>query len=202
MPEFRRKFPLESDGPDRLEIAWKGTFFYPESEIRVCLDGSLLGAIPDRVALRAGQNFTLPDGQHLQVSLQGNSLVAMLGSTSLGDLEHPRKELRQAAKLYAGVAVLDLLLLLTRWVFGQSATQFTPWAVAGVLLLAGLYALLYWQARQVRWLAFLAGGMLVLPNASLLFLLQEGGLGLLLISLVVGLRSLDAARTARGLSRQ
>lgn len=200
MPEFRRAFPLESDGPNRVMITWQGNFFYPDHDIRVYLDDQLLGTLPDRAALRTGKSFRLPDGQPLRVRLERNSLVVLLGSRSLGDLEHPRKELRQTANMYAWITALNLLLPAFEWLVGRLPTAGSPWALAGVILLAGIYALLFRLGRQEHTAAFVLGGMLVLPNAGLLYLaLGNTSLGLILISLLVGLRSLEAARTAYSL---
>lgn len=53
-----RKFSLKQGEPARLELTWRGIW----KDIRVLVDGREIGEIPDGKALKAGRDFTLPEG--------------------------------------------------------------------------------------------------------------------------------------------
>lgn len=58
-----KKYPLEPDGPRRLDISWASL----SPKRTITLDGYPVGEIPNAKARRKGQTFTLPDGSTLQV---------------------------------------------------------------------------------------------------------------------------------------
>jgi len=59
-------YAIEQNGLKHLELTYKG-FVYDGSYITVTLDGKELGAVADKVALKAGQEFLLEDGSMVTV---------------------------------------------------------------------------------------------------------------------------------------
>ncbi len=60
-------YAIEQNGLKHLELTYKG-FVYDGSYISVTLEDRELGAIPDKSALKAGQEFLLEDGTTVGVS--------------------------------------------------------------------------------------------------------------------------------------
>ncbi len=60
-------YAIEQNGLKHLELTYRG-FVYDGSYITVTLDKKELGAIPDKIALKAGQEFLLEDGTTVYVS--------------------------------------------------------------------------------------------------------------------------------------
>ncbi len=193
MPRFQRRFAIEPDGPERLLISWEGNFFYPQRNIQVYLDGQVVGAIPNRAALQAGETLRLPDGQVLEVQMIGGRIHPFLGGQSLADLEHPRRARNQLAILYVLMGVMNLVGSVGYWLNGVAAPL---WLRLALLALAGGYAVLGWLARSrpAAWV-FALGALLALPDVALI---QYGGhsasLGLILWGLLVGGLSLEQVR--------
>ncbi len=61
----KRKYALERSGDKSLEISWEG--HWKNTQVR--LNGNLIGAVPNKEELSAGQVFQLPDGSALKVQL-------------------------------------------------------------------------------------------------------------------------------------
>lgn len=195
MPRFQRRYALEPDGPERLLISWEGNLFYPQRNIQVYLDGRLLGALPDRAALQAGETLRLPDGRPLEVQMMGSRIHPFLNGQSLADLEHPRRARNQLAILYGLMGLMNLIGTIGYWLNGLAAPL---WLRLALLALAGGFAALSWLARRrpAAWV-FVIGALLALPDVALI---QYGGhsasLGLILWGLLVGGLSLEQARHA------
>lgn len=60
-----KQYVFESGGPERLEIAWEGSW----KNVAVSLDGRLLGSFENQKELKEGQEFHLEDGSTLRVQL-------------------------------------------------------------------------------------------------------------------------------------
>jgi len=104
-------YALEKDGPQRLEIAWRGMY----RNVTVALDGNELGTIPDQRALAAGESFSLPDGSRLSVQLvrklSGAELQVLRNGQPLpGSASDPESRLKGAYGIIFFVAVLNLVL--------------------------------------------------------------------------------------------
>ena len=65
-------YAIEQSGLKHLELTYRG-FVYDGTYITVTLDGKELGAIPDKIALKAGQEFLLADGTTIYVSDTSNN---------------------------------------------------------------------------------------------------------------------------------
>lgn len=61
----KQQLALEAGGPKRLVITWKGLW----KNVTLSLDGQVIGGFPNKAALKAGEEFALPDGSRLHVQL-------------------------------------------------------------------------------------------------------------------------------------
>jgi hypothetical protein len=109
MPEL--KYALESGGPERLVITWKGMF----KDFAIQLDGAEVGTVPDQKALKEGEEFSLPDGSTLKVQLvqklTGSELQVLRDGEPLpGSASDPKVRLKWAVVAIFIIAGLDLLL--------------------------------------------------------------------------------------------
>lgn len=107
----KQQFALEKGGPKRLEISW-GAFW---KNTTVTLDGNVIGTIPERESLRAGQEFTLPDGSTLRVQLVQKVSSAGLhvlrnGQPLPGSASDPEARLKGSAIAVFVVGGLNALL--------------------------------------------------------------------------------------------
>ena len=106
-----RKFKLEAGGPERIELRWSGLF----SNTEVLFDGGVVGAIPDKAAIKAGQRFALPDGSELWVQLEekfggGGLAVLRNGAPVPGSDTDPTTLVKNAAGIVYFIAGLNLVL--------------------------------------------------------------------------------------------
>ena len=138
-----RKFALEPDGPKRLEIAWTGVW----KDIQVLLDGSTIGTFANQQALKAGQEFPLPDGTRLWVQLAQMPMGPQLrvnrnGAPLPGSDADPAQQVKVAAGVLtfigAGTLIVGALAaagvqLLAKMGYGA------PGMVEGVIFLVLAY---------------------------------------------------------------
>jgi len=106
-----RKFKLEAGGPERIELRWSGLF----NNTEVLFDGGVVGAIPDKAALKAGQRLALPDGSELWVQLEekfggGGLAVLRNGAPVPGSDTDPATLVKNAAGIVYFIAGLNLVL--------------------------------------------------------------------------------------------
>jgi hypothetical protein len=106
------KYALERKGLKRLAI--KRRWFWRDTE--VSLDGTPLGPpIPAMDALRAGQDFPMPDGRRLRVGFEKKLASAGLaltvdGRPVPGAINDRRTTIRSAGKLLFFLAALNILI--------------------------------------------------------------------------------------------
>ncbi len=113
-----KTYPLEEDGPDRVELSWGRKF----KNFTIKLDGQQLNPEPyDLQSLRAGQQVDLRDGTKLRVAFQrgstGGLSVTRDGKPLPGSPSHPVSKAKGASVLMfviAGFNALFLALLFTR----------------------------------------------------------------------------------------
>jgi hypothetical protein len=103
--ETSRLYSFEKGGPTRLEIRWRASF----RELRVLVDGELVGTLEKKKIPREGAKLALPDGSTLSVRLSGLLGIELLrnGAALPGSDLDPRRVLRNAAFLMAVGACLD-----------------------------------------------------------------------------------------------
>jgi len=105
-----RKYALERGGPQRLEISWKGNW----KNLTVRLDGEEIGSIADRKELKAGREFSLPDGSTLKMQLTGtfNPQLQILrnGEPLPGSASDPVQKLKTAYMTIFFVAGLNIVI--------------------------------------------------------------------------------------------
>ncbi len=87
-----KRYPLEANGPVRLEISWGRTGF---SRVKITLDGEVLVRVHrNGVAGREGKSIRLSDGAILTVKFKdmlGRKLVVLRNGVPLPGSEPPRK---------------------------------------------------------------------------------------------------------------
>jgi hypothetical protein len=149
----KKKFALESDGPQRLEIKWKSGWFYTARDVEVFLDGSLVGVIP-HAEFGTEKEFHLPDDSNLRVSFMDGTLRVFRDGKSLAAIDHPRAALTTSYRVIFFIAVVGMLtglLGLTGFkiVRDEPTINYVISFVCGVLFL-----LLGWWAKHKSRTAF------------------------------------------------
>ncbi len=109
----KQSYALEPGGENRITIAWKGAFAY--NDVSVTLDGSPLGSIPDKNALKTGQKFRLPDGLILKVKLvitiYGEELRLLHNGQPLpGSVFDPEAKLKSAVYIVFFIGGASIIL--------------------------------------------------------------------------------------------
>jgi hypothetical protein len=166
-----QKYALEYGGPERLEVNWKGMF----TDFTIQLDGIEVGTVPDPKALRAGQEFPLPDGSTLKVQLVqrliGAELYVLQNDVPLpGSVSDPIERRKWAYIVTFIIAGLDLILGLIAVV---SPSEFLD------ALGFGLYSVIFGAVFLV--LGFLVrGGSLAALIVAIVLLIIDTFLSLLI----------------------
>ncbi|NUM46347.1 MAG: hypothetical protein HUU38_16720 [Anaerolineales bacterium] len=106
----KRRFALEPDGPERLEISWEGGWFLVVANVRVKLDGKEIAVFLSPEILRSEQVVMLPDGTNLTLCWTGSSnfLVRREG-VDLSSLFHPKRKLKNDSHfliIFGGTSVI------------------------------------------------------------------------------------------------
>jgi hypothetical protein len=114
----KQSYPLEKDGPRRLELTWKVLW----KDLNVRLDGESIGVIPTHRELTDGKEFTLPDQSILKVRLIDRFYLTDLqvlrdGQPLPGSASDPLARLRIAYILLYLIAGLNLALGLAAELF-------------------------------------------------------------------------------------
>lgn len=106
-----RSYALQPQGPKRLELSWGGLW----KNFTVKLDGIPVGTIANAQALRAGQQFGLPDGSLLKVQLVQSFFSSELrvlrdGQPLPQSDSDPRRRLKNAYGVLYFIAAVNLIL--------------------------------------------------------------------------------------------
>ena len=106
----KKEYALENGGPKRVLVSWSGIW----KNMKIHLDGELLGGIENSKALKEGRSFDLPDGGQLQVRLV-TGLVTELqvskdGTPLPGSSADPEERVRLAYLMIFFVGGLNGLL--------------------------------------------------------------------------------------------
>lgn len=104
-----QRYALVRGGTPRVEVSWAADY----STLRVTFDGRLIGEVPDRATLEAGDVFEAPDGSQVQVRLASgfpfNSVhVELDGEPLPGSPGDPQRQVTRAAVTVYVVAALTL----------------------------------------------------------------------------------------------
>jgi hypothetical protein len=136
-----QRYALESGGPERLEVTWKGVY----KNFTIKLDDKVIGSFPGQKELKAGQDFALPDGSvlHAQLiqKLSGAELQILRNGEPLpGSAADPEQRLKVAYGIVFFVAglniVLGLIAILFQIEFLQAAGISIGSVVFGLIFLA------------------------------------------------------------------
>jgi hypothetical protein len=164
-----QRYALESGGPERLEVSWKGVY----KNFTIKLDDKVIGSLSGQKELKAGQDFTLPDGSvlHAQLiqKLSGAELQILRNGEPLpGSAADPEQRLKVAYGIVFFLAGLNIVLGLIATLFQIEFLQ-----AAGISIGSVVFGLIFLA------LGFLVkrGSAIALLIAIVLFAL-DGVLGL------------------------
>jgi len=135
----KNTFKLSATDPRPVVMEWSGMW----KNIRISVDGELLGTIPDSAALKAGQTFAVPGGGQLDVKLVSGF--------------QPRLELRyDGVALPGSAADPESVLKLARGVI---------WFMGGLTFVVGLIAELgqvqFLLGIGMNWISSLVGALML-----------------------------------------
>jgi hypothetical protein len=129
MPKL--KYALERGGDKSLEISWKGQ--WKNTEVR--LKGNLIGTIPEKIELRKGQMFQLPDGTSLKVQFFTSGLRVLRNNKPLpGSSSDPARRLAQSFESIYTIAGLFLVLGFIAYFFQVEFLQTLGFGVFSIAL--------------------------------------------------------------------
>jgi hypothetical protein len=87
----KKKYFIKYDEPARLEISWVGGWFNLQENFLILYDGQLLGEFAKRNELEKGQEFQLPDGSSLKVSITSNDFNILHNGKSIQSLNNAKR---------------------------------------------------------------------------------------------------------------
>lgn len=136
------KYPIEPNGPKRLEILWDSS----RKNTTITFDDSLVDVISSKQELKDGQSFKLRDGSKLTVQLVGSSFfdlwelrVLRNGRPVPGSPSDPLRRIKEAYRVVLALAgfdiVLGLLAVLLKSTLLQGLGLGRPAIVCGAILL-------------------------------------------------------------------
>jgi hypothetical protein len=172
-----KTFPLEKDGPARLEIEWQGNY----KDIEVRLDGVLLGAFKDGKELKAGRTFRVEDGSRLEVALKTPPLglvpelsLTRDGAPLPGSAADPAQRVQVAASMVFFIAGLNAVLGLVAAAFNVQFLQSIGLGL-GSIVVGAIYGVLgYFVKRRSMVALGLAVGLFVLDGVAMLAFAPPG----------------------------
>ena len=106
MPQ--KKYALDIHEAQRLYIEWEGGLYYRQGDMRILLDGNLIGLIPADVDLKQAQEFVLPDHALLTVKRDGGVLQVFRNGEDLASIERLQNNLRLGWFMLALLGILDV----------------------------------------------------------------------------------------------
>jgi len=171
-------FALEPNGPKQLEVS--SSVFWKTTQIQ--LNGNLLGTIPSRQELAAGQSFQLPDGSTLTIQLVQEELRVLRNEHPLpGSSSDPATRLAEARTVLYLIASLSIV---SGWIAWMFQVEFLRTLGAGpVTILGGLvFGLLAYFTQRRSFIALvLAIGLFGVDTILVVFLSMSGGLNVALL---------------------
>lgn len=121
----KRRFALEPDGPERLEISWEGGWFLVAANVRVKLDGKEIAEFPSPEVLRSEQMVMLPDGTNLTLCWTGSSnFVVRRDGTDVSALFHPKRKLKNGSQFFIIWGGTTVIWFIWKWM--SKETIFSP----------------------------------------------------------------------------
>lgn len=177
-----RLYRLTQDGSKRLALSW-GTNY---SNFTVRLDGQVVGIVPNKAALQAGQGIQLGPDSQLYVYLERNQIhVSYNGRTVSGSPGDPQYKLNQAV----GVLVWVCISTIAFGFLSGSGSSYAPRnnLTLGIALGSGiLYGVLAFFVRSRSKIAlWIAVGFYALDTLGVVFLLFGRSGGLYIVGLFV-----------------
>lgn len=173
----KQQYALEPNGPKRLEISWDA--FWKNLTVR--LDGNTIGAVADQKALKAGQDFLLPDNSVLHIQLVqkffSTELQVLRNGTPIpGSVSDPVQRLKTAYGIVFFVAGLNIVLGLIAALFQVEFLQMLGigW---GSVVFGMLFLILGFLTMRRSMVALIIAIIIFALDGilGLLFAIQQGG---------------------------
>lgn len=166
------KYALEKGGPKRLEISWTGNW----KNVSIRLDGNEIGTFADAEEMKAGKEFTLPDGSSLKIQLERTlkfPLIQILrdGKPLPTGMPQPAKRLSMAYQMVFLIGAVNLIGGLTNKVF---QSRLLGLSVSGLyLIIAGCIFLIlgFFVMKKSKIALSIAVGLIFIDMISLIFLI-------------------------------
>lgn len=205
----KKTYALEAGGQPRVTVEWRGMW----KDIRVSVDGSDLGVIPNKKDLEAGRSFPLPTGGVLAVQLVSQFAAVELrvtrdGVSLPGSASDPAERVKQAAYVLYFIAALNIVLGLVTELGAVELLRAVGVGWASVVE-GSLYAVIAWRAKKGSRVALVLGITLFGLDTLLLIVsaLQSshspsmGGLVARLFFFMPLIKGLQGARELRAAAR-
>jgi MFS family permease len=174
-----KKFTLKNGDADsfNIEISWKGLW----KNTTVTCNGNEIGSFADQKELKAGKDFTLPDGGSLKVQLAQSFANAELqvlrdGKPVAGSASDPVERLKVAYGVIFFVAGLSITVGLVAELFEVAFLLRLGIGVGAMISGAVMGVLGYFVTRRSMAALGLAIGLFALDGIlSLVIVAQQGG---------------------------
>ena len=153
-----KTYPFEEEGPDRLELSWRGSF----KDFTVTLDGLQLNTESwNRKQIQDGQRIELPDGSKLLIKQErnffGNELrVVKDGKPLPGSGSHPATRAKTASIILFVVAGFTALFVIALY---ASENSFDSISGVTVLIYLGLGLLVRRGSLVALWVGIILFGL-------------------------------------------
>jgi hypothetical protein len=171
-----QSYALEKNGPKRLKLSWRGFW----KDLTVTLDGKPIGAVPDRKALSAGQEFKLPDHSKLKVQLVSRAastdlLVLRNGKPLPGSASDPLTRLKGATWMVYLIGGMDLVFGVVALAAGIPSLSEAGFGLGSVIY-GLIFLLLGWLVSRRSRFSLILAIVLVLVEAltSMLLVSAKG----------------------------
>lgn len=166
-------YAIEQNGLKHLELTYKG-FVYDGSYISVTLEGKELGAIPDKMALKAGQEFLLEDGTTVGVTYTKKNGIEVRYNGQMLIAFAPHKDVHSHFVAYVVTyynGYFSLLMAIVALALGKLAIM-SPfilyWLFAG-----GIFLVLGYFVKKGSVWALVIALVLYVADTTVLFMLPN-----------------------------
>lgn len=199
-------YSLESGGPKRLEVSWKGVF----KNTTVKLNGVVIGAFSDKAALMTGQLMALPGGATLHVRLVSSMFATHLemlldGRPVPGSPTDPVMLVRGAGQLLYFIASLNAFAGSLVLLFDVHALEaLVGEGGVGGFVMAFVYSVLaYFSMGGSAWALGIAAALMTVDGlAGLAMAISAGGgpgIGALMVRVLLVVHVVRAFKAARSM---
>jgi hypothetical protein len=168
-----QQFPIERNGPKRIEISWTGVW----KDFTVKFDGATVGTAT-KEEISAGKELTLPDGSTFKVQLRpGSAVLAVLrnGAPLPGSGTDPVQVVTTTASLIFFIAGFSAFVGFLGWILQVEFFQSRGFGLGSVISGAILAVLGFFTLKQSRVALILAMVILAADGVASTVMLTQSG---------------------------